>query len=521
MLWPESCKQGLTLHATETTATSCQQACAMDPMCSVWIFDPNDGCYRGRSSTCQREQGGTIQDAGRFTHGAVSILVQDLTQFRIPNLHNVGPRDAEQCRILCESDILCEYWQIYEQDCHISDLTLGMVPYPLTSANAPSGSVDAGEYLQHYCLAPSHHPVTTQAAHAAHQAATQAATQAPTAAPADDSGTSPFLALFFLLVLAGAAAAAYYYYCVHRKGRRLSDPTKPKTRGLVGSEEMLPLTQPLPQASHEELKAPQQIDGHNHTDPTIYYTVWQPEYGTGSRKVSGSAFPGDYPSAEETYCEHAIGAYPVMLIGHNFQEIRYYGNHDPETVDLFRQFWELQERRDDQAQPPPMVHEEVHPASDLPSVAAPPPLPDALHGLTPPGNLSFNAMAAPPLLAPPPQSHSFQGTLGPAPQLGLLEPPDAGLARPKLALPLGLQQAAEPTSLSSPFGTTSVVARPMAQTLPTTSGPMTFPTGANTFASPTPAVQSYPGSMRALGGGFSMVGGSIAAPSQPGAVQFR
>ncbi|CAE8632248.1 unnamed protein product, partial [Polarella glacialis] len=103
----------------------------------------------------------------RLQHGSVRVL-KELRGIEILNLRQLGflhgpgsAEDVAECRNICYSDVLCQYWQYGDSGCRVEDPTFQFVEYPLTlPGTVPAGAIQsskyaqslvAGEFIQHYC----------------------------------------------------------------------------------------------------------------------------------------------------------------------------------------------------------------------------------------------------------------------------------------------------------------------------------------------------------------------------------
>lgn len=197
---------GMTLHTTFSAGMDCQSACETDPSCNgfQWVPQGSDraaGCFWGAGYDCDDATTGAAAlgvgetadaevDKGmiaqRFARGYVKV-VAPITKFRVngltrrftetsfmmddPNPAPPAPerRLADQvtdwdttitrCREICESDIWCSVWQVYDGTGTTTDAgcfteAMGGLGYPLvrdaTHFQADATGVKDGAFIQHW-----------------------------------------------------------------------------------------------------------------------------------------------------------------------------------------------------------------------------------------------------------------------------------------------------------------------------------------------------------------------------------
>jgi len=430
--WKGSC-DGLTADSAQTDAAGCKDACAQDVLCSVWSFSILGGCWRGRAADCEAENSLSLEISGaqRLQHGGVTVL-SEMRDVNITSLRFVGNftslplnESIDACRSICYSDLLCQYWQYTASlGCAYEDPGVTVVPFPLTRNVAVSGSAVAvtdgsilgGEYIQHFCpptppggkagMEAMEHPISTT-----------------TAEPEDTGGSGLgnfFGFILFLLLLGGSAYGVYYY--LHRGGKSARLPAVTRA---VHKQPFIPEYGHDEQAPLEGLSA-----GGGPPDTSTYYTVWQDSSqlasgGEQQRLVHGSCFPnGDYQGALGLFEDQersSAGSFAVMLIGPEFQELRFSGERNPNTMSDFRKWWEVNEHGGHTSyQPEQLEQPKEFEYAPLPQTApsyaeAPPaaPLMQAQSHFNVP-QLQAPNLGAPPG-APPPTFGSLPGAFGAAP----------------------------------------------------------------------------------------------------------
>jgi len=213
----------------------------------------------------------------------------------------------------------------------------------------------AGEYIQHYCpdAPPNGNAGIKELIHNVTESAVTTTTPPPS------SGWHIFGWLVFLLLAGGALFAGYYFWSRRQKGKK-----QVKQRGLAQTAPVEYDAAPAPPMPTDNMyAAPPPYEQQNGHDPNAtYYTAWHdmssPAGGdyqvqNVTRLVHGSRFPGDYHGAEALFNQHTDptfqGAkpYPVIVIGPQFKQEKYWGDHSTQYVDDFRSWWEAQEHAEE------------------------------------------------------------------------------------------------------------------------------------------------------------------------------
>jgi hypothetical protein len=200
------------LHEDET----CQSRCMLEPLCAVWQLrnateqGGNYTCWHGIAGEgCRETTEPKPVVAQRLQHGNFRVLM-NLAGMQLANLWRVFDASffanwedgARECRLVCISFLLCQYWQYNDGlGCFIEYPLQGgqyVVPYPLVKDNimlSSSGTamqhIRAGEFIQHYCREtdgvplplPTDAPVVFQAPHPLRK--TTSSTTSTTAAARD------------------------------------------------------------------------------------------------------------------------------------------------------------------------------------------------------------------------------------------------------------------------------------------------------------------------------------------------
>jgi len=197
---------GMTLKTDLPAGLDCQQACEQDPQCNGYQLVPQGsfraaGCFFGAGYDCDNDSEGAaklaadpattndgVQDAGmkaeRYNRGYVQV-VAPITKFRVNGLTKRFDESAFQmddpsavvqrrrltaqvtdwvttilrCREICESDIWCSVWQVYDGSGTTADKgcfteSEGSLGYPLvrdqSSFQADATGVKDGAFIQHW-----------------------------------------------------------------------------------------------------------------------------------------------------------------------------------------------------------------------------------------------------------------------------------------------------------------------------------------------------------------------------------
>jgi hypothetical protein len=170
--WPGKCSGLQEMSKHDRDGASCEESCIRDPRCPVWqevwergVADPV--CFHGYGLDCTAIRSGlrpNVQRSQRLQHGSIRVLMR-LKGMEIRNLKRVfdgnyytrRPDAIENCKKICYSDILCQYWQYNgEEGCFVENPPMHTVAYPLTTNDVRTNSefartVLAGEYILHRC----------------------------------------------------------------------------------------------------------------------------------------------------------------------------------------------------------------------------------------------------------------------------------------------------------------------------------------------------------------------------------
>lgn len=170
--WPGKCSGLQRMTKADLSGLSCEEWCIRNVRCSVWqevwirgTADPV--CYQGYGTDCAGIRSGVrpnVQRSQRLQHGSIRVLMK-LKGMEIRNLKPVfdahyfkrRPDALLNCRDICYSDILCQYWQYNSKDgCFVEHPHANVVAYPLTLTDVRTDTDFArtvldGEYILHRC----------------------------------------------------------------------------------------------------------------------------------------------------------------------------------------------------------------------------------------------------------------------------------------------------------------------------------------------------------------------------------
>lgn len=166
--WPGKCT-GLTLKPNANDTEACKLTCQKNPLCAAWQQTYDGQCYQGVGQNCFVRENFAPKAAQRLQQGQVRKLM-DLTGWEIKGLSLAFTADhgyflveasaVEACRLICYSDIQCQYWQfIRGSGCFVEDASSSnSPPWPLTLSWAMRDTDKAlncinGEFIQHRCPA--------------------------------------------------------------------------------------------------------------------------------------------------------------------------------------------------------------------------------------------------------------------------------------------------------------------------------------------------------------------------------
>mmetsp|Transcript_29437 Transcript_29437/g.64367 ORF Transcript_29437/g.64367 Transcript_29437/m.64367 type:complete len:574 (-) Transcript_29437:76-1797(-) len=170
--WPGRC-EGLRKITSLRPGETCQLRCMLGPLCGVWVLenttsvDGSPTCWNGMfGHNCYSGKGPKPIRAQRIMHGSFRVLMNTMGM-QIKNLTKAFDSvdfpnwedGKKNCRLVCLSYILCQYWQYSDvYGCWVEDVLQKRVAYPLIKSeatlatdNAQANTVKAGEYLQHLC----------------------------------------------------------------------------------------------------------------------------------------------------------------------------------------------------------------------------------------------------------------------------------------------------------------------------------------------------------------------------------